>query len=185
LPSDGWHVFHQDLAEALADLAEGETLILATEDTEYFLQFAGMGQRGMRLEAVSNAYLGAECRLGDAAFAHLTSLGWSSPTYFESDVSTAPPEGSPNFFIDAPCPVEHSELARIAVRTLREVHGAVDPSNLLYRAYSLEFTSIRFSLLGATRCDTLEEQCAKILREIEPEYMPPTQLPLMMPLEVS
>lgn len=185
LAIEAWHYFEKSLAEALADLAGGEYLIMAREGTDYFLQFAGQGASGMRVEAVSNAYLSPNFLLLDAAIAHLISLGWNPPTYVQADVFIEPREGSPNFFIDADCPVQHDELARIAVRTLREVHGTVDPSDLLYRAYSSEYTSIRFSQLGIKRCDTLEEQCATILRELEPELTPTVQLPLMMPMEVS
>ena len=182
---EAWHPFEKNLADALADLAEGEYLVIARENTGYFIQFAGQGLHGMRVEAVSNSYLGHSFQLADAAIAHLISLGWNPPTYIQSDVLIDPSEGSPNFFIDAACPVEHEELARVVVRTLREVHGTADPSNLLYRAYSSEYTSIRFSQLGVTRCDTLEERCATILREMEPELIPSVQLPLMMPVEVS
>lgn len=182
---EGWHPFEKNLADALADLAEGEYLVIARENTGYFIQFAGQGLHGMRVEAISNAYLSPSFQLPGAALAHLISLGWTPPTYIQSDVLIEPTEGSPNFFIDAACPVEHEELARVVVRTLREVQGTVDPSNLLYRAYSSEYTSIRFSQLGVTRCDTLEERCATILRGIEAELIPSIQLPLMMPVEVS
>ena len=185
LSIEAWHPFEKNLADALADLAQGEYLVVARENTGYFIQFAGQGLHGMRVEAVSNSYLGHSFQLADAAIAHLISLGWNPPTYIQSDVFIDPSDGSPNFFIDAACPVEHEELARVVVRTLREVHGTADPSNLLYRAYSSEYTSIRFSQLGVKRCDTLVERCATILRGIEAELTLSVQLPVTMPMEVS
>src|SRR3982750_4516244 len=110
LSIEGWHAFEKNLADALADLAEGEHLVIAREATEYFIQFAGQGLCGMRVEAVSNAYLTPNCHLPDAALAQLVSLGWSRPTYIQSDVLFEPSEGAPNFFIDAAFPVEYQEL---------------------------------------------------------------------------
>jgi len=182
--AEAWHLLEKKLTESLADLAEDEFLVTAREGTDYFVQFAGQGAWGMRIEASSNAYHSPCFQLPDTALGHLASLGWNLPTYVQAEMVTEPCDGSPNFFIDARRPVQYEALARVAVRTLREVYGAKDPSDLVYRGYSWGYTSIRFSQLGIRRFDSLEEQYATILREMEPELVPAVQLPVMMPVEV-
>ena len=180
-----WTLFERNLAAALYDLEPGEFLVLMREGTQYFVQFADHGPYGMRVEAVGNPYLLPYSQLSETGITHLCSLGWSPPTYVQADVLIEPAEGSPNFFIDVSCPVKTGEVARVAVRTLREVYGAEAPSDLLYRAYSAEYDSIRFSQLGIKCLHAAEWECAEILEKIEPELTSSIQLPLAMPVEIS
>ncbi|MGI8402224.1 MAG: TY-Chap domain-containing protein [Gemmatimonadaceae bacterium] len=180
-----WEVFERSLASALYDLDIGEFLVLMTEGTQYFVQFADQGPYGMRVEAASNAYLGPEFQLQEPAIRRLITLGWNAPTYAQANMLAEPTDGSPNFFIDATCPVRTRDIARLAVRTLREVHGAASASDLMYRAYSTEFDSIRFSQLGIACIDAFGFGCAAILEEIAPEVPAQAQFPLATPVEVS
>src|SRR5688572_7690644 len=125
-----WVLFERNLAGAIYDLEPGEFLVLMREGTHYFVQFADHGPYGMRVESVGNPYLLPYSQLSENAVTHLCSLGWNPPTYVQADVLIEPGEGSPNFFIDVPCPVTTGEVARVAIRTLREVHGAESPSEL-------------------------------------------------------
>src|SRR5688500_2173579 len=164
-----WAVFEKQLADTLYDLEPGEYLVLMREGTQYFVQFADHGPYGMRVEAVGNPYLLPYSQLSQSAVSHLRSMGWNPPTYVQADVLVEPGEGSPNFFVDLTCPIETGKVARVAVRTLREVYGATAPSDLLYRAYSAVYDSIRFPQLGIKCLHAAEWACASILEKIKPQ----------------
>ncbi len=183
--SAAWNQFEGSLAAALTDLGHLEVLIISREGTDYFVQFAGHAFEGLRLEAVSNAYLSPYFQLPETSTAQLLALGWSPPTYVQAELLIEPSVGSPNFYIDAGFPLDHRKLARVAIRTLRDVHGATDPSELVYRALSADCSSIRFAQLGIRRLDLADYFCERILSDVEVELIPSIQLPAAMPAEVS
>ena len=184
-PSAAWNEFAASLAAALTDLGHLEMLVISREGTDYFVQFAGHAFEGLRLEAVSNAYLSPYFQLPETSTAQLLALGWSLPTYVQADHLIEPSTGSPNFYIDVGFPLDHRKLARLAIRTLRDVHNAIDPSELVYRAWSADCSSIRFGQLGIRRLDIADYFCERILSDVGVELVPSVQLPAMMPAEVS
>ena len=54
---EAWEQLEGEIARSIADLDDDEFLIITRKDRHYFVQFAGQGGFGMRVEAVSNAYL--------------------------------------------------------------------------------------------------------------------------------
>jgi hypothetical protein len=147
-----WRRFTKHLAAALDDLGDGEFLILNRKGTNYFVQFAGHGACGMRVEAVSNQFLGERARLSESTLQDLLRRGWNAPTYTYATGSEEPPVGSPNFYVDAKGPVPTSALAVLAVDTLRHIYGVRHPSDLQYESSHVEGgRSIRFPLLGLAR----------------------------------
>jgi hypothetical protein len=129
----GWDDFERDLAATLP-LLDDECLILSARKGNRFVQFSADPRRGVRAETVSNAYLETGDRLDDGQVAALVALGWAEPTHAPGSRSPVP-HGSPNFFREfaAPCPVE--EAARLAVRTLSEIHRIPAPEALEYQAF--------------------------------------------------
>jgi tetratricopeptide (TPR) repeat protein len=132
-------------------LEDGEFLIIAATDPNYYVQFAGHGTDGMRAEAVSNTYLTGQALLSDNACQALQALGWRPPTYVPGEGAPPPATGSPNFFIDARPPVPYARLATLAVRTLRTVYRIQHPQDLRYKSFFLAGGAIRLPMLGIPR----------------------------------
>jgi T3SS (YopN, CesT) and YbjN peptide-binding chaperone 3 len=150
-----WEEFQQHLAEVLPDLSEDEYLVITRKQTNQFVQFAAQGRHGMRAETVGNAYLERDAQLSADSVASLVTMGWHAPTLKPTRTSQEedPPDGSPNFFVDAATPVPHGHLAALAVKALREVYRVGHPGQLEYIAASSvdEWVSIRFPSLGIKR----------------------------------
>jgi hypothetical protein len=148
-----WAEFELELSRALADLSEDEFLIIETKKDQYFVQFAGQGGFGMRMESVSNAYLDDGRRLSEEACANLQALGWNAPTNIPDhlDPEGHKPDGSPNYYLDIDIPVPYSSLATLAVKTLRGIFGAMHPGELQYRAFAEGGDGIRFPNLRIVR----------------------------------
>ncbi len=149
--SEAWAEFQHNLAAALEDLEEDEFLILTSKAEHYFVQFAGQGKRGMRAEAVSNAFIEPGARLLDSGRQEFSRLGWNPPTYIPAECPAEPADGSPNYYIDAGSPVPYLRLAALAVKTLRQIYCLRHPEGLMYRAFSKDGASIRFPLLKIQR----------------------------------
>lgn len=148
-----WKLFEKHLAEALSDLAEDEYLILSHKRADYYVQFAAQGAFGMRAETMSNAHITeAADQLSPTAFRTLLRLGWNPPTRQppESEIKHEP-GGSPNYYLDFSSPVPCDEIARLTVRTFREVFGTTHPGFLEYRAFHSKGTDIRFPSLKINR----------------------------------
>lgn len=94
--TDVWDELRDALAACLRELDEDDLLIISHKFSGAFIQFAAQGAWGMRVEAVSNAFLSHRDQLSGAAKEGLSGLGWSNPTY----VLAEPTEGSCNFYID-------------------------------------------------------------------------------------
>ena len=148
---EAWAEFRRNLGEALRGLEKDEYLILVAQGKNYFVQFAGQGTEGMRAEAVSNTYIEPSALLSDAACQEFRSLGWSPPTYVQSQGIPKPAEGSPNFYRDARAPVPCARLAALAVKTLRTIYGIREPGELTYTSFSDKDAAIRFPGLKITR----------------------------------
>lgn len=149
-----WMQFEHDLADTLQGLGEDDFLVVSAKHRQCFVQFAGQGRFGMRVEAVSNNYIqDPQARLSPVDVAHMGRLGWNPPTG-SADAEMAHelgPDGSPNFFVDAPYPVDFDELARRTVQTLRHVYRIDHPGWLQYQAFTSHGEQIRFPGLRIKR----------------------------------
>ena len=148
-----WLSFEAGLDEALMTLEEDEYLIVSSKRHHHYVQFAGEGHHGMRIEAVSNAFIDEPGdRLSDAQHEEIAALGWDGPAE-NAPRPNAPPGASVqgNFFVDAATPVPAAVLAALACATLRHVYGVPHPGDLEYRAFRARGGEIRFPSLHLWR----------------------------------
>lgn len=130
-----WDAFEKALASALSVLSE-ESLVVSAGARNRFVQFYVCPVEGVRCETVSNAYLGPTDKLDAEQVAALLALGWAAPTHApDAPAPESDPQGSPNFFREFPNPPACAEIARLAVRTLTEVHRIPSPDDLVYKAF--------------------------------------------------
>jgi hypothetical protein len=120
------------LAVALERL-EPETFLVVSVDGEaaaagLYVQFARVGTAGLLAEAASNQILAPSLVLTPAQEEGLTAIGWTRP---EGGGATGR-----NFSRRWTPPVPVSEVATLAVRTLRQVFSAATPAALRYRSGS-------------------------------------------------
>jgi hypothetical protein len=148
-----WRTFEDALAEALGALEEDEYLIIGAKRHQHYVQFAALGRHGMRVEAVSNAFIDDPAdRLSDAQHEHLAALGWDGPA--ENAPRPNAPPGSPvqgNFFLDAAAPAPAGRVARLACTTLHDVYGVPHPGELEYTAFHRSGADVRFPTLRLQR----------------------------------
>jgi hypothetical protein len=147
----GWRRFERMLTDALSDLDDDEYLILAMRFGTRFVQFAGQGAEGMRVESVSNHYLDNEEALTGAERDLLLAMGWNPPTYDPEGVIAHPAEGSPPYYREHTAPVKCWSVAGLSIRTLRLVHRIETPEQLEYQAFTRAGESIRFPSLRIWR----------------------------------
>lgn len=96
----------------------------------------------------------------------LHAFGWQSPTGSpEHSTPERDPDGSPNFFIDCPAPVQFGDLADLATRTLIEVLQVPHPGFLEYKAFDADGNSLIWSELGVMR-ERREEKIGDIARSL-------------------
>ncbi|GAB6061242.1 TY-Chap domain-containing protein [Desulfonatronum parangueonense] len=124
-----WTAFAENLAQVLAGLQEDQYLILEAKRSNRYIQFAGQGAYGLRMETTSNHYLLKSDQLTEQQIALLTENGWNSPTRTPEALPEDDPGGSPNFFIDHPLPVAYNTVADLTVRTFDAILAG-DPSRL-------------------------------------------------------
>lgn len=150
--SSAWPQFAERLQSALAGLVEDQYLILSLKGSNQCIQFAAQGFFGMRLETTSNFFMDDAHQLSDEGIARLMGLGWHAPTSDPEHSSPRDdPDGSPNFFIDFPLPLNCKELAGLTVRTFTEVLNVPHPGYLEYEAFRLGGESIPLPMLGLKR----------------------------------
>src|SRR5690606_12059460 len=134
---EAWGEFQVELAEHLVHMEPGDAVVIDVEATTApdevppYVQVA-MGEETARLEVSSNAFLTGPHRLTDAAEEALVGLGFSHP-YDQPSLFEGP--ASPNWWIEVDTTGEAGsarawDLARTAVRALREVLGVVHPAFL-------------------------------------------------------
>lgn len=149
---EAWSWLASSLAVCLAALEEDECLVISYKRANYYVQFAGLGSFGMRMEASSNSFIEAEASLIEDQYQAMTSLGWQRATVLPAESGDPDgKEGSPNFFIDVRAPVNVTALGQLAVTTLRRVYGIKHPGMLQYIAFGDGESSIRFPTLGLKR----------------------------------
>jgi hypothetical protein len=157
-----WAGLERALAQALPRLKHDQYLILDTPRGHPFVQFAGLGKIGMRAETVSNQYLAPKKKLDRRQHMRLLAMGWHPPTKL-------PPEfedkrhrgGSPNFYLDCPRPVRWRAVARLALATLRRIHGITRPAKLRYDAFVHDGAPIEMPELGLARVRPPKESPAE------------------------
>lgn len=150
-----WQQFQDALATCLGALEEDEFFVISAKaKINYFVQFAQHGGFGMRLEAVGNDFIEPNDALTVEDYDRLVTMGWQRATYRmpgDPAPGSEPMEGSPNFFIDTPAPVDYEAVAAIAVCSLREIYKIKSPLRLQYKAWHRDKTSIRFPMLKIRR----------------------------------
>ena len=149
-----WERFTDALAECLTDLVEDEFLVISNKTINYYIQFAGQGRFGMRVEAACNQYIvPPEAWLDWDDYRAMASLGWHRATTPPPEkVQGKPdPDGSPNFFIDIEYPIDSRKVAQLTVQTFRTVYRIGHPGSLMYKAFSRSGDKIRFPGLHIKR----------------------------------
>jgi hypothetical protein len=150
---DAWRRFAQALREVLGALEEDEYLIVQVKRAARYVQFAGQGACGLRVESVSSFYLPEAETITDAQHQALLELGWHAPTNLpEHHLSAHPTDGSSNYFLDLAPPIDHALVAAIATATFVQIHDVGHPGSLEYQAFGEGGVSIRFPSLGIRRC---------------------------------
>jgi hypothetical protein len=125
-----WDALEERLAAVLRRMAVDTFLILSTsgaDDSAYYVQFAQGGRPGFRAEAVSNSFLAGARALSPAQEELLGRLGWQWPSGGDA--------GDRNFSRQWPQRAPFRDVARLAVRTLRDVYGIRGPDDLVYRRF--------------------------------------------------
>jgi hypothetical protein len=148
-----WRTFEAALADVLPLLEEDEYLIIESKRHQHYVQFAGEGVHGMRVEAASNAYICDPAEhLSDVQHEQIAALGWDGPA--ENVPPPNPPPGfsiQGNFYVDAASPVPTAQVAALACATLRQVYGVHHPGGLEYIAFHGAGDGIRFPSLQLRR----------------------------------
>lgn len=131
--AQSWQKFGRDLMCLLTALKEQYAIVCQAVGRPYFVQFVDQGQGGLRAEAVSNNFLVGETRLDNRQTIAMLRLGWQTPTgNLESSTPHRDPEGSPNFFMQLPPPIDYPKLARLAIRTLRDVYKIASAADMRF-----------------------------------------------------
>jgi hypothetical protein len=124
-----WREFEDELAECLSEMDEDDSLIISDRLSGIYVQFSGDGPGSpMLANAIGNRFLAPDHGLSDDQCAVMLELGWFAPD--EDNRASAG-----NFFLFDNSPGDYSWLARLAVRTLREVYGVNRLSRLQYEAF--------------------------------------------------
>lgn len=129
-----WSSFQARLADHLAGMEDGETLVVDVEVAEPptggaapYVRFTVSGDGSvLRGEVSSNEHLAEGLRMSRPQTDRLLGLGWGGPTVAAGE---PPGEGSADFFVD----VSVDEADRVAVMTvaaLRDVVGVTHPAFL-------------------------------------------------------
>lgn len=134
--SPSWVDFANRLASVLEGLGEGHYLIVSSRQGNHFVQFAGQGTSGMRVETTSNAFLETPYKLSAAQVQALLAIGWLAPTgSLEESTQEKDLAGSPNFNRDYPAPVPFHAIAELTVHTFADILGVARPTLLTYSAF--------------------------------------------------
>ena len=148
--SAAWGSFITKLATVLRELAEDQILVIsAKKSAEDVVQFIGQGSWGIRIEVISNFFRPDQNQLTEAQISCLIELGWNCPSGSAQEATPAlQPNGSPNFCLDIPIPVNFIELAETAICTLSKVFGVGHPGQLQYQSFAEFGNSIALPKLG-------------------------------------
>ena len=143
-----WNEFTRRLADGIERMAVESFLILALPSDDAgiraYVQFVHWGNddgssAGLRAEAVGSSNMPATRPLTPAQEERLASLEWEGPT---------DDRGGRNFVREWPMPAPFVEVADLMTRTLRDVYGVADPTDLRFRYSSFERTAVEDLDLG-------------------------------------
>ena len=142
-----WDEFTRRLADGLGKMAVESFLILELPSDEAggraYVQFAHWahddGSGGLRAEAVGSEYLPETRPLTPVQEERLDALAWQRPS---------PDAKGRNFHREWPVPAPCVDVAAVVARTLREVYGVAEPSELRFRYASFESAEIADLDLG-------------------------------------
>ena len=136
------------------------------------MQFAVEARSAIRAEAVSSGWLPESHALGERTNQALADLGWIPP----AGCKDGDPQRPENFHRTYERPIDYREVARLAVRTLRDVFQASFPGRLEYDAFAQEGGAILLPMLRlarrpptpppAPKPETLESMRAKVLEAL-------------------
>lgn len=119
---DEWWTCEQLLGRFLAELRDGEVLILAVTDTPRYVQFLSWGDLGVHGEVSHDR------RRDPAADADwMLALGWQAPVLDRKGRSST---GTDNLGVDVPTGEAH-RLAGMTVGVLRDVWAVASPQHLV------------------------------------------------------
>jgi hypothetical protein len=169
--SRAWASFSKMLASVLAKLKEDQCLIVAAMSGNRYVQFACLGEGGMRTEVTSNHWLDGKDRLNRRQISWLRARGWNAPTHkVDAAESDKDQSGSPNYFVDFPASVTAGDIARLAVEAL--VYGLEIPSStsLIYKAFEIKGGDLQFEELGLKPANPegspLMEKVLEVFRQV-------------------
>jgi len=183
-----WATFERDLAVNLAALDAGQVVVVsvrgsgtersqARRSSQRYVQLALDDDGGVRVEAVSNAYLTGSERLTERAVARLGELGWHAPTHApDAGAHDIDLQGSPNYFVDVPPPVHWLDVATFASTALRDVYGATHPGFLQYSSFDRDGNRIVLPTLGIEPEPPAPGIDADHIAEDQPEPRSPAEL---------
>lgn len=150
--SKDWPAFAESLGSVLSNLQEDQFLIVSVKRTGQFIQFAGQGSFGMRCETSSNELISKAISLNEAQLAVMTRLGWTPPTgTLEASTPEMDPDGSPNFYMDCPIPLNCMEIAKLAIDTLTLALRVPHPGFLEFEAFDINSNQLNIPGLGIRR----------------------------------
>ena len=140
--SPAWFELADRLAKVLKNMQEDQFLVLSVKRSGLYVQFAGQGSYGLRMETTSNQYLSKMEQITNDQIAMLGTLGWKQPSKSADDeIPDKNPDGSPNFFIDHPVPVPFDAVSDLTIRTFAEVLQVPHPGYLEYDAFDSDNNS--------------------------------------------
>jgi len=146
-----WHDFASALRQTLAHMAEDQFLILLCKGSNRFVTFATQ-QKAIRVEARSNHFLSGRDALSAKDIKALRRLGWRAPTGSpEQATPERDPDGSCNYFLELPLPVDFTQLTTLAVNTLSLVMGVPHEGYLAYTAMGVSGGDVSYPGLGIKR----------------------------------
>mgnify|MGYP000104585356 CR=1 FL=1 len=154
-----WASLTTALAHALGELGTEDILIVAHRHINHFVQVAGYGNGALRIEAVSNTYIQPpSAALTVAQYERMAELGWRRATDDAPELVTEvnDPHGSPNFFLDVPSGSKRRPVAKLLIRTLREVYGVRNAAMLNYHAFNNMLGDFGFPDMPIDRRETVE-----------------------------
>ncbi len=153
-----WRSLSRAVAISLANLEEGDFLIISHRRLNYYVQVAGQGEHGLRVEAVSNTYIEPpSAALTTEQYARMRTLGWHRATEHPPELKKRrrKVDGSPNFYRQAAVSEDVQGVADVMIRTLQEVYDIATPTLLQYQAFN--------RTLGAFKCPELP--IARVVRD--------------------
>jgi hypothetical protein len=169
-----WHGFASALRETLAHMAEDQFLILQCKGSRRFVQVATQ-HNNIRIEAISNHFLSGREALSAKDIKALRRLGWLAPTGTpEQATPERDPDGSCNYFLDLPLPVDFAQPVTLLVKTLSVVMGVPHDGYLAYSAFGVDGGGdVSYPNLGikrevtdpSLRMDELAERLLSLLEE--------------------